>query len=204
MSQSDRDKWNQKYREGEYSTRKHPTVLLEAWLPRLTVESEPPRAMDVGCGLGRNSLYLARRGWHVVAVDVSEVALEKLGQAAADENLPITCLQRDLETVPASPEDPAMTGPYDLVIMIRYTNVPLIGPLKSALVPGGYLLVEEHMDTEAEVVGPRESRFRVAPGQLREAAGDFEVIHYQEGLLEDPDHRPVALAQLVARRPGGQ
>ncbi len=203
MSQSDREKWNRRYSEGEYSTRKHPSVLLEDWLPRFSVESEPPRAMDVGCGLGRNSLYLARRGWHVVAVDVSDVALEKLGQTSSEENLPITCLQRDLEAVPPSPEDPGMTGPYDLVIMIRYTNVPLISSLKKGLVPGGYLVVEEHMDTEAEVAGPGESRFRVAPGQLREAAGDFELIHYREGILEDPDRRPVALAQLIARRPGG-
>lgn len=203
MSQTDRDKWNKRYREGEYSTRKHPSVLLEEWLPRLAVTGKPPRAMDVGCGLGRNSLYLGRRGWHVVALDVSDVALENLGQQAAEENLPITCLQRDLENTPAVSEDPAMTGPYDLVIMIRYTNVPLIASLKNALVPGGYLLVEEHMDTEVDVVGPGDSRFRVASGELRKAAVGFDVIHYREGVLEDPDQRSVALAQLIARRPGG-
>jgi hypothetical protein len=34
-------------------------------------------------GLGRHALWLAHRGWHVSAVDISEVAMRKLGQAAS-------------------------------------------------------------------------------------------------------------------------
>lgn len=42
------------------------------------------RALDLGCGDGRNSLYLARQGFHVTAVDYSRVGLEVLRRRAAD------------------------------------------------------------------------------------------------------------------------
>lgn len=201
MSQSDRDKWNKRYREGEYSTRKHASALLESWLPRLQVDSTPGQGLDVGCGLGRNAVYLARRGWQMVAVDISDVGLGKLERTAAAEGLSITCVQKDLETGPLDPADPVLSGPYDLVIMIRYTNLPLIETLKTAMRPGGYLIVEEHLVTDAEVVGPKSEKFRVSAGALRRTAQGLDVLDYREGLVTDPDRRPVALAQLVARRP---
>lgn len=200
MSHSDREKWDQRYREGEYSTRKHASALLEQWLPRINVETRPPEALDVGCGLGRNALYLARRGWQVVGVDISDVALGRLEQAAAAEALPIRCVPRDLETDLIEADDPALGGPYDLAIMIRYTNLLLIESLKRILRPGGYLIVEEHLVTDAEVVGPKSARFRVPAGALRQTVQGMELLDYREGIVQDPDSRPAALAQVVARR----
>ena len=86
MSQSDQDKWDARYRAGEYKARTHPSALLTEWLPKL---AWPPdcSAIDVACGLGRNALFLARQGWRVAAVDISAVALEQLAATAAQENL---------------------------------------------------------------------------------------------------------------------
>ena len=64
----------------------------------------------------------------------------------------------------------------------------------------GYLIVEEHLATEEDVVGPQDPRFRVAPGTLRDAAAGLEIIAYREGIIADPDGRRAALAQLVARK----
>ncbi len=200
MSQSDRDKWDKRYQDGAYSARKHPSALLVAWLPRLRVEGKQGRAIDVACGQGRNAIYLAQHGWDVVAVDVSEVALEGLRETATSEKLAITCIQRDLEQSSHIFDGPSLQGPFDLAVMVRYTNLPLISELKNALRPGGYLLIEEHLTTDADVVGPRDPRFRVPPGALRRAAAGLEIIHYREGEVEDPDRRPAALAQLVARK----
>lgn len=202
MSESDRNKWNLRYEQGEYATRKHASAYLEEWLPKLQIQALEPRAMDVGCGLGRNAIYLARKGWKVLAVDISEVALGTLQETAAEEGLPIVCVQKDLENVSDVLGEPEMAGSHDLVLVVRYTNLPLIGTLGKVLNPGGYLIVEEHLDTEAEVVGPREPRFRVRPGTLRTVAAGLEVIEYFEGIVEDPDGRQAAVARLVARRAG--
>ena len=47
------------------------------------VESrEPGDALDLGCGEGADAMWLAERGWHVVAVDISQVALQRAGAEA--------------------------------------------------------------------------------------------------------------------------
>ncbi len=199
MSQADQDKWNQRYREGTYAIRKHPSALLEEWLPKLKIPAVHSRAIDVACGTGRNAIYLARRGWHVDAVDISQVALDYLSETAAAEDLPITCIQMDLEDAGRRPADLFTAGRYDLAIMIRYTNMPLIDTLKDVLKAGGYLIIEEHLVTEADVAGPRNQEFRMPPGVLRDAAAGLDIMSYREGIVTDPDGRPAALAQLVAR-----
>ncbi len=201
MSQADQDKWNARYREGAYATRTHPSALLAEWLPKLKFRETHPRAIDVGCGTGRNAIYLARRGWQVDAVDVSEVALDHLTETADAESLPIKRIQADLEDAPHRPPDLFAADRYDLAVMARYTNLPLIDTLKGALRVGGYLIVEEHLVTEADVVGPRSPQFRVAPGALRDAAAGLDIIAYREGIVIDPDGRSAALAQLIARTP---
>ena len=201
MSQADQDKWNAQYREGAYATRTHPSALLTEWLPKLKFWETHPRAIDVACGTGRNAIYLARRGWQVDAVDVSEVALDHLTETASAESLAITCIQADLEHAAHRPADLFAADRYDLAVMVRYTNLPLIDTLKDALRAGGYLIVEEHLVTEADVVGPRNPQFRVAPNALRDAVAGLDIIAYREGIVNDPDGRSAALAQLVARTP---
>jgi tellurite methyltransferase len=170
VSEADGEKWDHRYRVGQYRSRKHPSALLAQWLPQLEPTATPPRALDVACGLGRNAVYLARQGWRVDAVDISRVALDQLAARAAAASLDITCTALDLESE-AGLSALLDTPQYDLALVVRYTNLNLIRSLARALHPGGYLLVEEHLVTDAEVVGPRNPRFRV-----------------------------VALAQLVARR----
>ena len=201
MSQADKDKWNERYRSGSYVSRTYPSALLTEWLPKLGCRGGDRRALDVACGRGRNSIYLAREGWQVDAVDISAVALDHLIETARAENLRITCFEADLENE-GQCERLFKTDRYDLAVMIRYTNLPLLDTLNGTLKDGGYLIVEEHLITDAEVVGPQNPKFRVAPGALLDAAVGFEVISYREGIIEDPDGRPAALAQLVARKTG--
>jgi SAM-dependent methyltransferase len=200
VSQSDRDKWDQRYREGAYAARKHPSALLVEWLPKLAIDASEPCAIDLACGIGRNTLYLAQQGWRVSAVDISGVALDKLAATATDD-LDVHCTEMDLETGQPWPTELMAAGPFDLALMIRYTNLPLIRRVEGILKPGGYLLAEAHRITDAEVAGPRGQRFRVAPGELRAAAQGYEIIEYGEGIVEDPDGRPSDLARILARRP---
>ena len=201
MSRRDREKWDKRYRDGAYAARTHPSALLEEWMPKLVTDTAVPRAIDLACGLGRNSLYLARQGWRVIAVDISTVALESLAAQASAEELPIDCVQMDLENGQPWPKLIGAGSLSDLAIMMRYTNLPLIERLRDLLKPGGYLLAEAHRITDADVAGPRGKRFRVAPGQLRAAANGYELIDYREGIVKDPDGRRSDLAQMLVRRP---
>ena len=73
MSEEDRRKWNARYAEGAYGERPHPAQLLADWLPRLPKGT----ALDLGCGAGRNAVFLAQNGFEVQGLDVSDVGLER-------------------------------------------------------------------------------------------------------------------------------
>jgi SAM-dependent methyltransferase len=60
----------------------HPDECLVQWLD--AGELRPGRALDIGCGNGRNSIFLARRGFDVDGIDVSESALAWANEQAAD------------------------------------------------------------------------------------------------------------------------
>jgi tellurite methyltransferase len=194
VSRAERDKWDARYRAGAYAERAHPTALLADWLDRLP----RGRALDVACGAGRNALFLAAAGYAVDAVDISSAGLERGSAAAAEHGVAVGWHCVDLEERP----DALPRGPYDLVVWVRYINAALWPAVVSRLAPGGHVLVEQHLVTSADVVGPSSAAFRLAPGELARAAADLVAVYEHEGPVVDPDGRTAALAQLIARRKG--
>lgn len=190
MSEEDREKWNQRYAEDSYNKR-NPVTLLEQWLPRLPVG----KALDVACGAGRNALALARAGFAVEAIDISAEGLKQARAAAAEEKLEIDWIEHDLD------EPYPFARDYGLIVVLWYVDLELIARLCDCLAPGGYLLSEQHLQTDEDVIGPTSARFRVAPGALRAAVGDLEVLHEGESIETEEDGARIASARVVARRP---
>ena len=62
-------------------------------------------------------------------------------------------------------------------------------------------MTDKRATLEDAVAGPRNPRFRVAPGALQNAAAGLDIIAYREGTVNGPDGCSAALAQLVARKP---
>ena len=193
MSAEDRAKWDGRYAEGAYQTRPHPSAFLAA----NTALLPPGHALDLACGAGRNAIFLAQRGWTVDAVDISAVALERVRDRAT--GLAIRWLEQDLDAGFDPPRD------YDLIVNVRYVNLPLLRALLDCLRPGGTLLVEQHLTPPdhagTPVLGPRDSAFRVAPGALQAVADGLQVRRLHEGLVRDPDGSIRALARLIAAKP---
>lgn len=190
MSAADRDRWNARYADGAYESRRHPSPFLEKIAHHLPGNG---RALDLACGAGRNAIYLAHRGLSVDAVDISRVALDR-GRVDAGE-LPIRWLECDLD------DGFEAEANYDLIVNIRYVNLALVARLIESLRPGGVLAIEQHLATAADVIGPRNPAFRVDEGELARVASGMIVEHVDEGLFDDPDGRRAALARLVARKP---
>lgn len=193
MSDADREKWQRRYADGSYLSRTHPTRLLVDWLPRL-VRPAAPRALDLACGAGRNALYLAAEGYRVEAMDISGIALERGAARAAEMGVEVAWREVDLDTVELARDC------YDLVVVARYVNRSLTDALIDALRDGGHLLCEQHLRTEREVGGPRSPGFRVGPNELLGMFRALRLLYYREALIDDPDARPMALAQLIACR----
>lgn len=170
MASDARERWDQRYADGSYTPRTEPTPLLAEWLDRIPVG----RALDVATGTGRNALLLAERGFDVDAVDVSEVAVSRAREAAAQRGLDVRFRVVDLETA-----DLPGSG-YDLVTVIRYRDPALWPRLVGALAPDGWVVVEHHLRTHLDAAGPQSEAFRLEPGELLRAFGDLRVVHYDE------------------------
>src|ERR671937_581649 len=83
---------------------------VNARLAEVASALEPGSALDLGCGEGADAVWLAERGWHVVAVDISDTALQRAGTAADARGVSdrIAFVQRDLS-------DGFPDGTFDLI-----------------------------------------------------------------------------------------
>lgn len=190
MSEIDRRKWDQRYREDSYR-KSNPASLLQQWASR----AKRGKALDIACGAGRNAIYLAAEGFAVDAIDISAQGLQLASEAAAAQSLSIHWIEHDLDN------DTSFTDDYELIVVLWYVNLPLIERLADRLAPGGVLISEQHLVSEQDVIGPRTDAFRVAPGALREAAAKLEILHYREAVEPIEEGGLIASAQLVATRP---
>jgi tellurite methyltransferase len=183
---SDRDRWNARYRDALAVPDPSPFLTsLDALLPRRG------RALDVAGGSGRNALWLSRRGLDVTLADVSDVALERAAAAARAGGLALTTLRLDLETAPL----PA--GPWDVVLCTYFLHRPLFAAFEDALAPGGLLVVAHATRTNLER-HPRPGPAHVLEdGELRTLVRGLELVRAEEGWLESGRHE----ARVVARRP---
>ena len=199
MSKADQAKWDERYCAGAFAERTHPSALLEAWVSRLPSGpgNSRGRALDLACGAGRNSLFLARHGFEVTGIDVSSEGLKRAAAKAEREGLEVTWMRHDLDDgLPTS-------GPFDVVCLFRYLNPDVIRRLPSLLATDGVLMIEEHLATDQPVAGPSNPAFCAQPGELRRLLPKLEVLHQEEGIIADPDGRQVAIARLVGSLAGG-
>ena len=118
-----------------------PNPWLVEWLDREHLVTEGSTAVVVGCGLGDDAEELARRGYDVVAFDISETAIEWAKQRSPDT--PVEYRNADLFSLPKP-----MEGAFDFVFD-AYTIQSLpetlrsqaIASVASLVAPGGTVLV---------------------------------------------------------------
>ncbi|MDA8278964.1 MAG: class I SAM-dependent methyltransferase [Actinomycetota bacterium] len=107
----------------------------------------PGRALDLGCGPGRNAIWLARRGWRVTGVDASSVGLSQAEARARDAGVTLELVEADvLAYVP-----PATS--FDLVVVANLHFSPgereeFFSRAAAAVAPGGHVyIVGHHLDS---------------------------------------------------------
>ena len=106
----DAEAWNQRYAAAESVWSLTPNVFVAEQL----ADVSPGTGVDLAAGEGRNALWLASRGWHMIAVDFSSVGLDR-GRARDPE--------ADVEWVCADATTWTTTEPVDLVV-VAYLQLP--------------------------------------------------------------------------------
>ena len=165
----------------------------------------PGKALDLGCGQGRNALFLAQHGFEVTAVDQNELALEILQSIVEQEDLEMTVGLYDINSA-------NLKQSYDLIVstvvlmFLQADRIPaIIRNMQDQTNPGGYNLIVCAMDTEDYPCQVPFS-FTFKEGELADYYKDWELIKYNEnpGHLHrrDEDGNRIALrfATMLAKK----
>jgi SAM-dependent methyltransferase len=202
----DRQQWDERYAGAEFEWSMHPNQFVAAELAALP----PGRALDLAAGEGRNSVWLAERGWSVTAVDFSRVGLDKgraLGAARGVADGRVEWVVADL-----SEYSPARAA-FELVL-IAYLQVDaallarVLAGAAAALTPGGTLLVVGHDLTNLTegVGGPQSPDVLYTPEAITAGVPGLRIVRAERvrRTVERDDGQATAIDTLVrAERPPG-
>ena len=168
-----------------------PPPWLECHLDLLPPPAKGP-VLDLGCGSGRASVFLAERGYQVTGLDHQVEALEMGRQLAASRGVTCDFVQADLRDPAAVP-----VGDWAVLLAFRFLQRDLVGRFPDLLQPGGVAMVRTFREAPGYSGHPH-PRHRLSRGELMGffPRGQFEVLAHEEGF--DPDGRPAA--GIVARR----
>jgi SAM-dependent methyltransferase len=201
-SDPSRERWNRRWSGEE---RVHASTAPSRFLVAEVAGLPPGAALDLGCGAGRNAVWLAEQGWRVTAVDFSDVAL-RMARALADERrVAVEWIEAD-----ALGWTPPPRG-YDLVCVL-YLQLPaperriVLARAAEAVRPGGTLLVLGH-DLEnltAGWGGPTQADVLFTPDDVVAEIGDLRVekaVRVHRPVGDPAAARPAIDALVRAHRP---
>ena len=162
----------------------------------------PGRALDLGCGPGRNALHLASLGFTVDAVDLSPTAIAWAGERAREAGADVRFLCGDV-FAPGRAGEPA--GPYDLVYdsgcfhhLPPHRRVSYLALLDRLLAPGGLFglvcfaagaMGSEAGDTEFYRRGGLDGGLAYTPESLRDIFAGLTEIGIRR-MRDEPGHSP--------------
>jgi len=151
-----------------------------------------PTAIDLGCGGGRDAVFLAKQGWQVTAIDNEARVIKRAKQLAARAGSSVKFRCCDLKK-PGCLTDQT----FDLVMVMRFLNRDLFEPIKQMIKPGGWIVFQTFSQGAEKFGSPKNPNFILLPGELAEVFKDFKII--TDRMDELPDGRPVA--SFIAQKP---
>lgn len=157
MTNKDQIRWNSRYLNGLGGN--DPSPILKTYWRHATCGN----ALDIACGNGRNSIFLAEKGFVVDAVDISTVATSNL--SGRNPNINVICTDLDTWDIPQNR--------YALIINIRFLDRRLFPLIQNGLRTGGVLIFESFMDGEKD-------KYCLKQNELLRAFQSFRIIFYQE------------------------
>ncbi|MGX7681634.1 SAM-dependent methyltransferase [Jatrophihabitans sp. DSM 45814] len=201
--------WDDRYGSADAIWSGNPNPLLVEYASKL----HPGTALDVGSGEGADAIWLASRGWTVLGIDISAVALQRAADLAAiaGQQIADRIDWRQMDLLAGETSTDAVSGPleaqYDLV-SAQFMHLPRVDRellhqrLAAAVRPGGALLIVGHhpADLETTMGRPSLADFLFTPEQVAAQLDRSEwsvVTAAPERQALDPDGVMITITDAV-------
>lgn len=171
-------------RDENYFTEKYGMTRTHSDVVHAATLIKPGKTLDLGCGNGRNSLYLAANGYDVTAWDKNPMSIKNLLSVRDAEGL--EKLQAEIKDLNAL----SFEGDYDFILstvvmmFLEASTIPgLIANMQRCTKPGGYNLIVAAMDTDdfpCTVGFP----FAFKAGELKNYYEGWDLLKYNEDVGE--------------------
>ena len=166
---SHRIHWDKKYARGNTHSNYVPDSDLVSLIHHFPTSG---LALDVACGTGRNSFFIAERGMDVVCLDFSAAGLNFLKNHRFDEPIAkkLFPIQADLSNTPLPDET------FDAVFVIRYLDRTAFGSYLNILKPDGLLFFKAFNTNHLNNKPDFNPNYLLKPAELTNAFSDNEII----------------------------
>jgi len=164
--ETDRIKWNKRFESMDSYLGERPSPFLAQEIEMIKAQVPGKIALDIACGEGRNSLFLAQNGFRVLGLDISDVGLAKAQNRAQAMGLDVDFRRVDLDGY-------IIEGTFDLILNFNFLLRELIPIEVAALNPGGLLLLDTIMASE-ELLQSHDPGYLLQPGELQRIFETFE------------------------------
>jgi len=163
-----------------------------------TVEGRKPgRALDIGMGQGRNSVFLALKGWDVTGFDLSDEGIATARRNAERADVKINAIRGTEDAFDYGAEQ------WDLIVFVYepfpITTAAYVERLHRSLRAGGIIVIEGFSE---EATAKDRPITAIDPARLLPAFKDFRLLHYQD-VVGTPDWggpKPRRLVRMVAEK----
>jgi tellurite methyltransferase len=188
---SDRERWNKKYREASAGAWRVPDPFLPWAFSQYILPMFPHggSALDLAGGAGRHGIWLAEQGWEVTLIDISDAGVELARQSAGLVASRVHFVVDDLTEFEASQTR------FDLAMVFFYLDRRIFSEIVRSLRPGGLLIYKTNIVKPAqrkdESANPA---YLLRAGELLQLGAGMRILHHRE----DDSQKP--MAELVAQK----
>lgn len=194
MSLKDKEKWDTKYlKKSQLLRPRKPSKNLQDYL----LHCKGTKALDLACGSGRNSIFLAKNGFDVDAVDIAHIAIDALNVEAQKKNLlsKINTIKIDLDMYEIKPDK------YDIIIMANFLDRAVLKSAKNRLKKDGILFVETYMVSDENEKNKSDLNNLLKSQELKNMLDNtWQILHYDEFENEDYEIYKMKKQVIVAKK----
>lgn len=162
--------------------------------------------LDLGAGLGRDSIFMAQKGFKVDAVEVDGDKIARIKQISGFTELPITAHQVKAELFPIEKDKYSIINLNNVLQFIeKGTAVELIKSVQNQICPSGFVVISAFTNRD-----PSYEQYKTLgyfqPNELREYFKNWVIISYHEVIIEEVGHpgkeypHKHGIAKLIAQK----